>query len=61
MRDQAVQLVKMYDRIYPQHLFEEYCDYYKMSMREFLDNIDKWANKNLFIKKNTWTPKFTIE
>ena len=60
-RDQAVQLVKMYDNIYPQHLFEEYCDYYKMSMREFLDNIDKWANKNLFIKKNIWTPKFIIE
>lgn len=60
-REQAVQLVKMYDNIYPQHLFEEYCDYYKMSMREFLDNIDKWANKNLFIKKNIWTPKFIIE
>ena len=60
-REQAVQLVKMYDNACPDYLFEEYCDYYKMSMEAFLDNIDKWANKKLFTKKNTWTPKFIIK
>ncbi len=59
-RQQAVQLVQMYDDIYPEKLFEEYCDYYKMPMKEFQENIDKWANKNLFEKKNRWVPKFKI-
>ncbi len=59
-REQAVQLVKMYDDMHPEHLFEEYCDYYKMSMNELMDVIDKWANKDLFEKKNKWTPKFKI-
>lgn len=60
-RNQAVQLVRMYDNFYPHYLFEEYCDYYKMSMKEFLGNIDKWANKKLFMKKVIWTPKFDIQ
>ena len=59
-RDQAVQLVQLYDDIYPQKHFEEYCDYYKISMNQFLENIDKWANKDLFEKKNKWIPKFKI-
>jgi len=60
-REQAVQLINMYDNFCPQNLFEEYCDYYKINMKEFLDNIDKWANKNLFEKKKgIWIPKFKI-
>ena len=59
-RSQAVQLVQMYDDMYPESLFEEYCDYFKMSMKEFQENIDKWANKKLFEKKNRWVPKFKI-
>ena len=59
-REQAVQLVQMYDDIYPEKLFEEYCDYYKMPLKEFQDNIEKWANKDLFEKKNKWIPKFKI-
>ena len=60
-REQAVQLVKIYDDMFPEHFFKEYCDYYKMTMSEFLKVIDKWANKDLFEKKNRWTPKFKIE
>ena len=60
-REQAVQLVKLYDNMYPESLFEEYCDYYKMSMSDFMNNIDKWANKDLFEKKNKWVPKFEIK
>ena len=51
----------MYDDIYPEKLFEEYCEYYKMTMQEFQENIDKWANKDLFEKKNRWVPKFKIK
>ena len=60
-RDQAVQLIKLYDDLYPESLFEDYCNYYKMSMNDFLKNIDKWANKELFEKKNKWTPKFEVK
>ena len=60
-REQAVQLIKLYDDFYPENLFEEYCKYYKMSMTDFLKNIDKWANKKLFVKKNRWIPKFKIK
>jgi hypothetical protein len=60
-REQAIQLVNMYDDMYPDHLFEEYCEYYKMKMKDFLENIDKWANKDLFEKKNKWVPKFKIK
>ena len=59
-RDQAVQLVKLYDDICPEKHFDRYCDYYKMSKKEFLENIDKWVNKDLFEKKNRWVPKFKI-
>ena len=60
-REQAVQLVKLYDDMYPESLFEEYCDYYKISMPDFMKNIEKWANKDLFEKKNKWIPKFEIK
>jgi len=60
-RDQAVQLVRLYDDMYPESLFKEYCDYYKMTMKEFMQTIDKWANKELFEKKNRWVPKFEIK
>ena len=30
-----------------------------MTMKEFQENIDKWANKDLF-EKNKWVPKFKI-
>lgn len=59
-RMQAINLVQMYDDVYPYEYFEEYCDYYKMNMEEFLKTIDKWANKDLFEKKNRWLPKFKI-
>lgn len=60
-REQAVQLVKLYDDFYPENFFSEYCEYYKMNMNDFLEIIDKWANKDLFEKKNRWVPKFKIK
>ena len=39
-RSQAVQLVQMYDDIYPEDLLRNTVDYYKMTMKEFQENID---------------------
>ena len=50
-REQAVQLVKMYDARAPEEYYDEYCEYYKMKKVDFLETIDKFANKNLFEKK----------
>ena len=60
-RDQAIQLVKMYDNTPPEEYYDEYCEYYKMKKSDFLETIDKWVNRNLFEKKNRWEPKFEIK
>lgn len=60
-REQAVQLVKMYDAQAPEEYYDEFCEYYKMKKEDFLATIDKWVNKDLFEKKNRWEPKFEIK
>ena len=60
-REQAVQLVKMYDNNPPEEFYDEYCDYYKIKKSDFIDVIDKFANKKLFEKKNRWVPKFEVK
>lgn len=59
-RDQALNLVRMYDNSYPWKLIETYLDYYKMTKAEFDAVLDKYANKGLFNKVDgIWQPKFT--
>ncbi len=59
-RDQALNLVKMYDNSYPYDLINTYLDYYSMTKSEFDDVLDKYANRDLFEKiDGIWTPKFT--
>jgi hypothetical protein len=58
-RDQALNLVKMYDNSYPHELIDIYLDYYKMTKNEFDEVLDKYANKDLFEKiDDIWQPKF---
>lgn len=58
-RDQALNLVRMYDNAYPYDLIDIYLEYYKMSKKEFDLVLDKYANKNLFEKiDGIWSPKF---
>ncbi len=58
-RDQALNLVKMYDNAYPRDLIDTYLDYYKMTKEEFDAVLDKYANKELFEKiDGVWEPKF---
>ena len=60
-RNQALNLVKMYDNAYPKDLIPEYLSYYEMTKEEFDNVLDKYANTKLFDKKNgIWQPKFTV-
>jgi N-acetyl sugar amidotransferase len=60
-REQAVNLVRLYDGQYPDQFMDLYLDYYRMSSAEFEAVLDKWANKELFEKINgRWKPLFTV-
>lgn len=60
-RTQARNLVKLYDGYYPEEFIVDYLDYYKMSMQEFNNILDSFANRNLFEKKEgRWKPTFEI-
>jgi hypothetical protein len=61
-RDQAVELVRLYDNHYPQEFLDQYLDYYQMSQEEFDGVLDKWTNKELFTKvKGRWQPNYKVE
>jgi hypothetical protein len=61
-REQAVQLVKMYDNAYPSNYIDAWCKYYDVG-KDFLEAVmDKWANKHLFHKiDGIWQPNFIIK
>ncbi|MCS7214649.1 MAG: N-acetyl sugar amidotransferase [Thermodesulfovibrio sp.] len=60
-REQAINLVKLYDNQYPEPFIDLYLDYYKMTKEEFDAVLDKWANKDLFEKiDGRWQPKFEV-
>lgn len=60
-RDQALNLVKMYDNSYPDEFIDTYLDYYQMTQNEFDSVLDKYANKDLFSKVDgRWQPKFDV-
>ena len=58
---QAKNLVKMYDGQFPEENLELYLDYYKMTLEEFQNVINFWANKDILkFEKGKWIPKFEI-
>jgi N-acetyl sugar amidotransferase len=58
-RDQAINLVSLYDGIFPELYLNTYLSYFEMTLDEFNDVLDKYANKDLFTKENNkWMPKF---
>ena len=60
-RDQAINLVNLYDGIFPEEHVQKYLNYFGIKESSFFENIDKWANKDLFEKKNSgWEPKYKI-
>jgi N-acetyl sugar amidotransferase len=60
-RDQAVNLVRLYDGHYPEEFIQLYLDYYQMTKSEFDTVLDSYANKNLFKKVDGyWQPMFVV-
>ena len=60
-REQAVNLVRLYDGDYPEEFVELYLSYYRISLNEFDDVLDRYANKELFEKVDgRWKPKFVV-
>jgi len=60
-REQALNLVRLYDGLFPDQYLDLYLEYYQITMQEFNDTLDKWANKAIFEKINgRWTPTFSI-
>ena len=63
-RNQAKNLVNLYDNQYPTEYINIYLDYYKMKKKTFQNILDKWANKKLFNKdkdNGMWKPKFVVK
>ena len=60
-REQAINLVNLYDGLYPEQFIDVYLDYYEMSYDEFSLVLYKWTNKELFnISDGRVTKKFEI-
>jgi len=61
-RQQAVNLVRLYDGQYPQEYMELYLEYYQLTQEEFDAVLDRWVNRALFTKSDgLWKPNFTVE
>lgn len=60
-RDQAVNLVRLYDGQYPLEYIGSYLAYYQMTPQEFDAVLDRHVNRTLFEKiERRWKPKFII-
>ncbi len=60
-RNQAINLVNIYDSKFPLEFLDLYLDYYKITRNEFFKIVDRFANKKILKKyKNYWIPKFSI-
>ena len=60
-RDQAVNLVRLYDGHYPEEFMEQYLDYYQLTQTKFDEVLDRYANRYLFEKiDGRWKPKFIV-
>jgi N-acetyl sugar amidotransferase len=61
-REQAINLVELFDGQYPTEHIESYLNYFGLSKEEFDTVISTFANRELFIKNNegSWQPKFRI-
>ena len=61
-RSQAINLVKLYDGVFPHEHLNTYLNYFQMTKKKFMQVINKFANKNLFYKhKDFWKRKFEIK
>lgn len=60
-RNQAINLVSIYDGEYPEIFNDLYLDYYEMNQKQFDEVLDKYANKTLFSKiDGRWKATFKV-
>jgi N-acetyl sugar amidotransferase len=60
-REQAVNLVRLYDGHYPEEFMQLYLDYYQMTQAEFDAVLNRYANQELFENLDgRWKPKFLV-
>ena len=60
-RNQAINLVNLYDGKFPEELLAVYLKYYEMNEKDFLSVLDKWANKKILKKEGQfWKSDFEI-
>jgi N-acetyl sugar amidotransferase len=60
-RVQGLQLVRNFDGHYPEEYIDAYLDFFDMKREELEAVFDRWANKDLFEKKNgRWVPTFEV-
>jgi N-acetyl sugar amidotransferase len=62
-REQGKLLAEMYDSAPPTPYVDMYLEYFQMTKEQYESVIDKWANKDLFVKMgdDTWKPRFKID
>ena len=51
-REEALELIECYDGEFPNKYLQDYLDYFEMSYEEFVNVLDKHANKELLEKAN---------
>ncbi|MAD95356.1 MAG: legionaminic acid biosynthesis protein PtmG [Rhodobacteraceae bacterium] len=60
-RSQAINITNKFDGEFPEQHIDSYLAYYDMTREEFDVVLDKWANKDLFEKRDgRWRPGFSI-
>ena len=59
-RQQAVNLVRIYDGHYPEDFIDTYLDYYQMTKDEFYV-LDKYAILTVQEEDGRWMPIFTVK
>lgn len=60
-REQAVNLVQLYDGHYPEDYIDLYLEYFEMTQDEFDAVLSKWVNKDLFKEVDgRWAPRYKV-
>ena len=50
-RDEGINLIEMFDGSCEDEVIQTFCSYINITNKEFWDHVDKYVNKNLFVKK----------
>ena len=60
-REQAVELVRIYDGYYPEEFEALYLDYFQLTADEFHRVLNNWTNQDLFlVEGSNRFPKFQV-